>query len=206
MMACQLGRASTDSTGPDHDHVIIQDHAAGRVFGEGGKEGQGPYFNVRPQNCTRGCVVTGALEHYELGAGLMPANSINFSVIDGGDLLCDLYQPEGPRPSAVLADIAILDLAAGAVGLRVYVRQIPASLPEWWVADADMLAITLECRGAVDVDVRFDCPESGGLVVRRIPDGRVKATLVRRDHRMSVVARECVLIGFKPMRWGGGCA
>ena len=37
MMACQLERASTDSTGLGHDHVIIQDHAAGHVFGEGGK-------------------------------------------------------------------------------------------------------------------------------------------------------------------------
>lgn len=206
MMACQLGRASTDSTGLGHDHVIIQDHAAGRVFGEGGNEGQGPHFNVRPPNGTRSCVVPGALERYGLGAGLMSANSINFSVIDGGDLLCDLYQPEGPRPSAVLADIAILDLAAGTVGLRVYVRQIPTSLPEWWAADADMLAIALECRGAVEVDVRFDCPESEGLVVRGIPDGRVKVTLVRRDHRMRVVARECVLVEFKAMRWGGGCA
>lgn len=165
MMACQLERASTDSTGLGHDHVIIQDHAAGHVFGEGGKEGWCPHFNVRPSNGTRSCVVPGALERYGLGAGLMSANSINFSVIDGGDLLCDLYQPRGLRPSAILADIAILDLAAGTVGLRVYVRQIPTSLLEWWAADADMLAIALECRGAVDVDVRFDCPESEGLAV-----------------------------------------
>ena len=206
MITCQLGRARTDSTGLGHDHVIIQGHAAGHVFGEEGNEGQGSHFNVRPSNGTRSCVVPGALERYGLGAGLMSANSINFSVIGGGDLLCDLYQPEGPRPSAVLADIAILDLAAGTVGSRVYVRQIPISLPEWWAADADMLAIALECGGAVDVDVRFDCPESEGLVVRGIPDGRVKATLVRRDHRMSVVARECVLVEFRAMRQGGGCA
>ena len=87
--------------------------------------------------------------------------------------------------------------------LRTANSDIPARVV---AADADMLAIALECRGAVEVDVRFDCPESEGLVVRGIPDGRVKVTLVRRDHRMSVVARECVLVEFKAMRWGGGCA
>ncbi|MFF7096832.1 HNH/endonuclease VII fold putative polymorphic toxin [Streptomyces rubradiris] len=32
----------------DGDRVIIQDHAYGHYYGEGGVGDQGPHFNVRP--------------------------------------------------------------------------------------------------------------------------------------------------------------
>ncbi|WP_422769935.1 HNH/endonuclease VII fold putative polymorphic toxin [Plantactinospora sp. WMMC1484] len=51
-------------TRPDGSQVVIQDHAAGHRFGEGGVGDQGPHFNVRPPENTRTGHVPGTLEHY----------------------------------------------------------------------------------------------------------------------------------------------
>ncbi|WP_257890972.1 HNH/endonuclease VII fold putative polymorphic toxin [Rhodococcus sp. USK10] len=49
---------------PDGRVIIIQDHGAGHMFGEGGIGDQGPHFNVRPDGDTRSGNVPGTLEHY----------------------------------------------------------------------------------------------------------------------------------------------
>ncbi|WP_423753834.1 HNH/endonuclease VII fold putative polymorphic toxin [Actinomyces israelii] len=54
-------------TDPSHDHIVIQDHAAGHAFGEGGKGDQGPHFNVRPSTNLDTGEVPGTLGHYGFG-------------------------------------------------------------------------------------------------------------------------------------------
>ncbi|VEH89193.1 HNH/endonuclease VII fold putative polymorphic toxin [Propionibacterium australiense] len=49
-------------TGQGHDPVVIQDHAAGHVFDDGGSVGQ--HFNVRPPENTRTGKVPGTYSHY----------------------------------------------------------------------------------------------------------------------------------------------
>jgi len=51
-------------TRPDGSQVVIQDHAAGHQFGEGGQGDQGPHFNVRPPEDTRSGKVPGTEPHY----------------------------------------------------------------------------------------------------------------------------------------------
>jgi RHS repeat-associated protein len=52
---------------PNGDRVVIQDHAVGHDFGEGGVGNQGPHFNVRPPENTRTGHVPGTSEHYPFG-------------------------------------------------------------------------------------------------------------------------------------------
>ncbi|RLP06092.1 HNH/endonuclease VII fold putative polymorphic toxin [Propionibacterium australiense] len=49
-------------TGQGHDPVVIQDHAAGHVFDDGGSVGQ--HFNVKPPENTRTGKVPGTYSHY----------------------------------------------------------------------------------------------------------------------------------------------
>lgn len=55
-------------TRADGSQVVIQDHAAGHQFGEGGVGDQGPHFNVRPGENTRTGHVPGTEEHYPFGS------------------------------------------------------------------------------------------------------------------------------------------
>ncbi|MBL1081231.1 RHS domain-containing protein [Streptomyces actinomycinicus] len=49
----------------DGSRVIIQDHAYGHYYGEGGVGDQGPHFNVRPWENPRTGKVPGTAQHYE---------------------------------------------------------------------------------------------------------------------------------------------
>ncbi|MFF4716763.1 HNH/endonuclease VII fold putative polymorphic toxin, partial [Streptomyces eurythermus] len=49
----------------DGNRVIIQDHAYGHYYGEGGVGDQGPHFNVRPWENPRTGKVPGTAQHYE---------------------------------------------------------------------------------------------------------------------------------------------
>ncbi|MER2474933.1 HNH/endonuclease VII fold putative polymorphic toxin [Photorhabdus laumondii] len=51
-------------TKSDGTKVVIQDHAAGHNFGQGGVGDQGPHFNVRPHDNIRTGSVDGTLDHY----------------------------------------------------------------------------------------------------------------------------------------------
>ncbi len=51
-------------TRPDGTKVVIQDHAAGHTFGQGGVGDQGPHFNVRPTEKPRTGDVPGTRSHY----------------------------------------------------------------------------------------------------------------------------------------------
>ncbi|WP_263166601.1 putative T7SS-secreted protein [Streptomyces sp. SCSIO ZS0520] len=52
-------------TREDGSRVIIQDHAAGHYYGEGGIGDQGPHLNVRPIENPRTGKVPGTAQHYE---------------------------------------------------------------------------------------------------------------------------------------------
>ena len=49
-------------SGPGHKTVVIQNHAAGHVFPDGGVEG--PHYNVRPLDNLRTGKVVGTSGHY----------------------------------------------------------------------------------------------------------------------------------------------
>ncbi|MDX2290706.1 MULTISPECIES: HNH/endonuclease VII fold putative polymorphic toxin, partial [Streptomyces] len=52
-------------TRADGSRVMIQDHAAGHYYGEGGQGDQGSHFNVRPIENTRTGHVPGTARHYD---------------------------------------------------------------------------------------------------------------------------------------------
>ncbi|MET9351290.1 HNH/endonuclease VII fold putative polymorphic toxin [Streptomyces termitum] len=52
-------------TREDGSQVIIQDHAAGHYYNEGGVGDQGPHYNVRPMENPRTGHVPGTAKHYE---------------------------------------------------------------------------------------------------------------------------------------------
>ena len=59
---CVIMTTESHFTGPGHKPVVIQNHAAGHVFPDGGVEG--PHYNVRPPNQLRTGKVRGTSGHY----------------------------------------------------------------------------------------------------------------------------------------------
>ncbi|WP_077002909.1 HNH/endonuclease VII fold putative polymorphic toxin, partial [Variovorax sp. KK3] len=51
-------------TRPDGTNAVVQDHGAGHQFRQGGVGDQGPHFNVRPPENTRGGSIPGTKDHY----------------------------------------------------------------------------------------------------------------------------------------------
>ena len=131
------------------------------------------------------------------GTGLTAsANDVDYAVIEGGEVVYEMYGPQGPCASNLIGNMIDVDHTTGTVGARLSIIQVPVNLPACWRPGCDMIGLFLSLHGDVEIAGTTGAG-TDGIHLGAVGDDRVELRLSRQGHSIRVRARTCLLDHYK---------
>ena len=122
------------------------------------------------------------------------ASDVDYAVIEGGEVVYEMYGPQGPCASNLIGNMVDVDHTTGTVGARLSIIQVPVNPPACWRPGCDMICLFLSLHG--DVEVAGTTRAGAGpdeVYLGALGDDHVELRLARQGHSIRVRARTCLL-------------
>ena len=120
------------------------------------------------------------------------ANGVDYAVIEGGEVVYEMYGPQGPCASNLIGNELIIYHSTGTLKVCLSIIQVPVNPPACWRPGCDMICLFLSLRG----DVEVAGPTGTGtdeIYLGGTGHGRTELRLARQGHSIRVRARTCLL-------------
>ena len=124
------------------------------------------------------------------------ANDVDYAVIEGGEVVDEMYGPQGPCVSNLIGNMIDVDHTTGTVKARLSIIQVPVNPPACWRPECDMICLFLSLHGDVEVTGTTGTG-TDEIYLGGTGHGRTELRLARQGHSIRVRARTCLLDHYK---------
>ena len=128
------------------------------------------------------------------------ANDVDYAVIEGGEVVDEMYGPQGPCASNLIGNELIIYHSTGILKVCLSIVQVPVNPPACWRPDCGMIDLFLSLRGDVEVAGTTGAGPDG-IHLGAVGDGRTELRLSRQGHSIRVRARTCLLDHYEAYRY-----
>ena len=134
------------------------------------------------------------------GAGLTASasNVVDYAVIEGGEVVYEIYGPQGPCASNLIGDELIIYHSSGTLKVCLSIVQVPVNPPACWRPECGMICLFLSLHGDVEV---AGTTGTDGIHLGAVGDDHVELRLARQGHSIRVRARTCLLDHYEAYRY-----
>ena len=124
------------------------------------------------------------------------ANDVDYAVIEGGEVVYEMYGPQGPCASNLIGNELIIYHSTGILKVCLSIIQVPVNPPARWRPGCDMICLFLSLRGDVEV-AGTTGTGTDEIYLGGTGHGRTELRLARQGHSIRVRARTCLLDHYK---------
>ena len=128
------------------------------------------------------------------------ANGVDYAVIEGGEVVYEMYGPQGPCASNLIGNELIIYHSTGILKVCLSIIQVPVNPPACWRPGCDMICLFLSLRGDVEV-AGTTGTGTDEIYLGGTGHGRTELRLARQGHSIRVRARTCLLDHYEAYRY-----